>query len=280
MKLTKAEYRLLDSAINEMKPMTLRDALRDSPCPRPANGQPEDQNVGDCVDKGLCGCQNGESLRTAAASAEPVDRDALLSILSRYQKRGLTIDAAADEIDSYIWSVIDAAQSKISASVYPTHSEPITTEQLDQLQFGRSLHARPTASAEPVAWQRGNILDGRMYWHEIPMPRSDEVTETIAYWRERSDTVRPLYTAHPAPDAEIVAALKAAEGYISVDTDMPAADAVLAIIRAALAKAKGGSAPEPCPACDHVHPRGARCIGVAVGAGGGVVKLKETRGHE
>lgn len=38
--------------------------------------------------------------------------------------------------------------------------------------------------------------------------------------------------------AGLVAALEAAEEYISVDTDIPAADAVLAQIRIALAKAK------------------------------------------
>lgn len=57
--------------MTDLKPMSLRDALRDSPCPRPANGQPEDQNVGDCFDKGLCGCQNGEALRVASAERAP-----------------------------------------------------------------------------------------------------------------------------------------------------------------------------------------------------------------
>lgn len=41
--------------------------------------------------------------------------------------------------------------------------------------------------------------------------------------------------------ADLVAALEAAEEYISVDTDIPAADAVLVQIRIALAEAKGGS---------------------------------------
>lgn len=41
--------------------------------------------------------------------------------------------------------------------------------------------------------------------------------------------------------ADLVTALEAAEEYISVDTDIPAADAVLVQIRIALAEAKGGS---------------------------------------
>lgn len=55
----------------ELKPMSLRDALRDSPCPRPANDQPADQNVGACVDKGLCGCQNGQALAGGVAQGQP-----------------------------------------------------------------------------------------------------------------------------------------------------------------------------------------------------------------
>lgn len=47
--------------------LTIHDALRDSLCPRPANGEPDDQTAGSCFDKGQCGCRNGEAL-TADAS--------------------------------------------------------------------------------------------------------------------------------------------------------------------------------------------------------------------
>lgn len=50
---------------------------------------------------------------------------------------------------------------------------------------------------------------------------------------ERVDLIVRSVNALP----DLVSALGAAEGYISVDTDIPAADAVLAIIRAALQKA-------------------------------------------
>jgi hypothetical protein len=48
----------------------------------------------------------------------------------------------------------------------------------------------------------------------------------------------PLCQEAASMITELVSALGAAEGYISVDTDIPAADAVLAIIRAALQKAR------------------------------------------
>jgi hypothetical protein len=145
------------------------------------------------------------------------------------------------------------------------------------------------ASAEPVAW--------RTRWKTGS--KRDREWEMWSYHTEHptvADTriIEPLYT-HPAPDAEIVAAnleqvitrailaherlLSGSVGAISQGEANRAARKAKDIA-AALARAKGSSQPEPCPACDHVHPRGARCIGVAVGAGGGVVKLKETRGHE
>ena len=51
----------------------------------------------------------------------------------------------------------------------------------------------------------------------------------IAAWNTRAVNGLP----------EAIAALEAAEEYISVDTDMPAADAILAQVRAALTKLKG-----------------------------------------
>lgn len=48
-------------------PLTIHDALRDSLCPRPANGEPDDQTVGACFDRGKCGCQTGAALDAATS---------------------------------------------------------------------------------------------------------------------------------------------------------------------------------------------------------------------
>lgn len=37
----------------------LEATLRETQCPRPANGQPWDQCAGDCISLGLCGCHVG-----------------------------------------------------------------------------------------------------------------------------------------------------------------------------------------------------------------------------
>lgn len=34
----------------------LREALRETDCPRPCNGRPDDFSAGDCFDAGECGC--------------------------------------------------------------------------------------------------------------------------------------------------------------------------------------------------------------------------------
>lgn len=47
--------------------LTIHDALRDSLCPRPANGEPDDQTVGACFDRGKCGCQTGAALDAATS---------------------------------------------------------------------------------------------------------------------------------------------------------------------------------------------------------------------
>lgn len=45
-------------------------------------------------------------------------REDLIDILHRYRRKEIpTADAAAGLIDSYIWSVVDAAQTKINATV-------------------------------------------------------------------------------------------------------------------------------------------------------------------
>ncbi len=76
--------------------VSVQDALRDCTCPRPMNSGPDDLTVGDCVDKGQCGCQNGVALKHAHSAAisdgpvacgEPaalVDREACAAIADRY----------------------------------------------------------------------------------------------------------------------------------------------------------------------------------------------------
>ena len=44
----------------------LREALRENFCPRPANGRPDQFDVGDCVDAGECGCMNRAALAKEA----------------------------------------------------------------------------------------------------------------------------------------------------------------------------------------------------------------------
>lgn len=41
-------------------------ALRISPCPRPANDQPDDLMAGECFDSSMCGCLNGVALFAAS----------------------------------------------------------------------------------------------------------------------------------------------------------------------------------------------------------------------
>ena len=36
-----------------------RQLLRDFPCPRPANSDPDDTTIGACMDLGHCGCEYG-----------------------------------------------------------------------------------------------------------------------------------------------------------------------------------------------------------------------------
>lgn len=45
----------------------LESTLRETSCPRPANGEPSDQTAGECCDKGLCGCHVGVALGKEAA---------------------------------------------------------------------------------------------------------------------------------------------------------------------------------------------------------------------
>lgn len=40
----------------------MEETLKDTRCPRPANGQPWDQCAGDCIKLGLCGCHVGFAL--------------------------------------------------------------------------------------------------------------------------------------------------------------------------------------------------------------------------
>lgn len=40
----------------------LEETLKETGCPRPANGQPWDQCAGDCIKLGLCGCHVGAAL--------------------------------------------------------------------------------------------------------------------------------------------------------------------------------------------------------------------------
>jgi hypothetical protein len=43
----------------------LTAALRDTPCPRPANTAPDDLTAGQCVDRLECGCNIGAALAPA-----------------------------------------------------------------------------------------------------------------------------------------------------------------------------------------------------------------------
>jgi hypothetical protein len=71
--------------------VSVQDALRDCTCPRPMNSEPDDLTVGECVDKGQCGCQNGVALKhahSAASTVEPSPREQeLASEVERLTKR-------------------------------------------------------------------------------------------------------------------------------------------------------------------------------------------------
>lgn len=45
----------------------LEKTLRETNCPRPANGEPSDQTAGECCDRGLCGCHVGAALAKEVA---------------------------------------------------------------------------------------------------------------------------------------------------------------------------------------------------------------------
>jgi hypothetical protein len=47
----------------------LRSALRDHDCPRPYNDEPQDMTIGECVDKGQCGCHTPDVIRALATPA-------------------------------------------------------------------------------------------------------------------------------------------------------------------------------------------------------------------
>jgi hypothetical protein len=57
----------------------LTEALRECFCPRPANGRPDDETVGSCVDSDLCGCVCGWTIMSpeqrAAREAPPSPGD-------------------------------------------------------------------------------------------------------------------------------------------------------------------------------------------------------------
>lgn len=40
--------------------------LRNTACPYPTKGEPDDQTAGECCDKGLCGCEVGVALGARA----------------------------------------------------------------------------------------------------------------------------------------------------------------------------------------------------------------------
>jgi hypothetical protein len=87
------------------------------------------------------------------------------------------------DVDKAVIEVRKEIAANIRAMAFTSTSGPVTTEQLDQLQFGRSLHTRPTvASADgktPIpATDRKNLIVGQLPQETIDLIRASRMTST------------------------------------------------------------------------------------------------------
>lgn len=145
---------------------------------------------------------------------------------------------------------IERRGDRRQSTIYQCTSCNCRLETGEEWGYGRAWNTRAAASAEPVAWQWQS--PGGTEWHTMTSHDDRSVREAL---EAQGYKYRPLYT-HPAPDAEIVAALEeintiALGGWsnrydqdFGTKADEYKFDCIreqVRNIRAALAKAKGGS---------------------------------------
>lgn len=165
----------------------------------------------------------------APETQQPMEREALIGILERYAKKDMTTDRAADEVDSYIWSVIDAAQAKIAALPIRSTATTIelvteTDEQLaEQIHRIAGCHVGSDRTRKIIEWYRGKAAGspapsaastvepvyicydgyGHHYVSRDPANHTaicydEDFAADIVAWRN-GDTAAP--TTSPEPDA-------------------------------------------------------------------------------
>lgn len=162
------DYGLIDGdSIGDVQQRDLRiaDAIRalapparTAPCPRPMNDQPQDQTVGECHDKGLCGCG-------AIAPQAPADQTVFPLNSEQYASfaQGLEVAAVPNE--------------KLCELLSP----PAPAVTLTREQMARDIHDKLNAVAPAVEQLASHQIqadaDGVMV--KVSRQALDEVLETV-----------------------------------------------------------------------------------------------------
>lgn len=218
--------------------MSVIDALRDSPCPRPFNGRPDDFKAGACYDSGECGCQNGAALAAPLQDgvrekieSECCHEDALsVGVCPTFQALQQEIDdiraklAAAHNEENGKWGEIAKTTSGWSDRSWQAGRASglaVALQIFDQVRIATEVRAFSQGASEPVqdTWlaggpdlkaMSGSVESDRVIQLHFKRPATDQDRKWLL------DAINAKIAADKQPVGVSVPVERAPEGYAIV----------------------------------------------------------------